>query len=359
MLTLIQPLVNRLPGVVYVELELPSMIAKTNENFAELLGVSSLDIFTLEDGFDIIHPEDRDFTRHWMETELFMRPISEIRHRILHNGEVKHFHSVATTEFYEDGSPKFCRMFGMDVTKEIALEEEVNKLNISLELKTEAYRGVIHDLRSPIGNIKTILDLLELEQKLDDIPSDLELLAPLQASIEQAEKLITELRSLDSIEASSAHLKLCRVNVGEYFQNKLEGWEVLCRPKSIEITLQVEAEFSLLIDDLSFSRIFQNLIENAIKFSPEKSTIHLVISREEGIAILKVKDTGIGIPPELIPRLFDRNDRSKNRTGTKGEESTGLGLSITKQAVALHSGTIAINSEVGKGTEFEIRIPIR
>jgi two-component system sensor histidine kinase VicK len=103
-------------------------------------------------------------------------------------------------------------------------------------------------------------------------------------------------------------------------------------------------------------RVMDNLITNAIKFSKDKEKIEIQLDKEYGMAIIQVIDHGLGIPKEMIPHLFERFSKA-GRAGIRGEQSTGLGLSIVKQIVESHKGRIKVDSEEGKGSTFTIYLP--
>jgi two-component system sensor histidine kinase VicK len=106
-----------------------------------------------------------------------------------------------------------------------------------------------------------------------------------------------------------------------------------------------------------FNRVLDNLISNALKFSKEGDNLDIILSKEKNMALLQVQDHGLGIPKDMLPHIFERFTKA-GRSGLKGEASTGLGLSIVKQIIEKHGGTITVNSEEGKGSCFSIRLPL-
>jgi two-component system sensor histidine kinase VicK len=111
------------------------------------------------------------------------------------------------------------------------------------------------------------------------------------------------------------------------------------------------------INQEKFPRVIDNLISNALKFSKETDNVELHLKREKNKIIIQVKDQGVGIPHELIPKLFERFSGA-GRTGLKGEQSTGIGLSIVKDIVESHDGKISVHSVEGKGSTFTIILPV-
>jgi signal transduction histidine kinase len=136
-----------------------------------------------------------------------------------------------------------------------------------------------------------------------------------------------------------------------------EDSEVLAEHKHISVTLKKNTPITIVGDRLRLRQLFLNLIDNAIKYTPEGGAVTLQVERQNGSALFEVADTGIGIPPEEIDRIFDRFYRvDKARSRELG--GTGLGLSIAKWIAELHRGSITVVSEPHKGSTFSVRLPI-
>ena len=125
--------------------------------------------------------------------------------------------------------------------------------------------------------------------------------------------------------------------------------------KSIEVQLDGH-ELKLLADSPSIHTIFRNLLSNAIKFSPVGSMIKIEISEKANMGIVSIIDQGEGIEADKIDKLFTLNKKSKR--GTRGEKGTGLGLLLCKDLVELNKGELTVKSEVGKGCEFIVALPL-
>ena len=110
-------------------------------------------------------------------------------------------------------------------------------------------------------------------------------------------------------------------------------------------------------DKAQLSRLFSNLLENALQYTPEGGKVSLTLSKHNRFALVKVRDTGIGISPEQIPKVFDRFWRA-DKARSRREGGTGLGLSIVQTIAQRHGGKITVTSEVNVGSCFEVRIPI-
>lgn len=147
------------------------------------------------------------------------------------------------------------------------------------------------------------------------------------------------------------------VEMTSFTQSTLDCHAPKALEKRIELKMTSESQFLFCnINRAKLSRVIDNLVTNAIKFTPEGGSVSLGIDRHSEGIVIKVADNGIGIPDELKPHLFDPFS-SSGRKGTSNEKSTGLGLSITKKLVELHSGKIWFESEEGKGSTFYLLLP--
>lgn len=121
------------------------------------------------------------------------------------------------------------------------------------------------------------------------------------------------------------------------------------------ISTELADTAAALINPEKFSRIIDNLLSNAVKFCNPGDSIKVTTENRESDILLKVSDTGIGIPEEQLPNIFDKYSNEIRRTGTEGESSIGLGLNIVKHFVDLHGGSISAKSEDGNGSEFTVK----
>ncbi len=133
-----------------------------------------------------------------------------------------------------------------------------------------------------------------------------------------------------------------------------------CETKQIEVELllEVEEEIRLRGDELRLHQMFLNLISNAIKYTPENGRLEIGLKMVDGFAVVAINDSGIGIPEEHLAHIFDRFyrvDKARNRM----DGGTGLGLAIVKWIAEAHGGSIQVTSEVGKGSSFSVRLPIK
>ncbi len=234
------------------------------------------------------------------------------------------------------------------------LEKAYEELSQAKEQKEKILNSVVHDLRSPISNIASISKIMLADNTLEKQES--ELLKLIEYASDTSLYLINELLQNNNITFQPNHVK--QVNMNELIAQWLLALQFKANEKKIRIQTHMIAETLIIsIDAAKTERLFTNLVNNAIKFSPENSIITISLSREEGNAVLVITDQGIGIPKENHHRIFDTFTHAK-RTGTAGEKSFGLGLSICKQIIEQQKGSISVESEVGHGSSFFVRFPL-
>lgn len=211
-----------------------------------------------------------------------------------------------------------------------------------------------HELRSPLTVIAGYLDTLADD---DELPDSWQV--PITEMLRQANRMTQILRDLielTRLESADSEARNDFVDVTEMLKGIVREFD--SQKKRPKLSLRLETDAALLGSETDLHSIFFNLINNAIRFTPDTGKIEIVWRAEEDTAVFEVIDTGIGIPAELIPRLterFYRIDTSRSRA-TGG---TGLGLAIVKHALQRHGGTLEIVSREGEGSKFACRFAPR
>lgn len=240
------------------------------------------------------------------------------------------------------------------------LESQVAELSRLNKLKTDLLAITSHDLRSPLNGILATADLLDNEPDLDD--THREYVGMITESGEKLLALIGDLLDLAKIEAQTETHIDKPLSIVSVMQSLLPPFDQQASKKNIELEFHNKFENTspnILGDESELNRIFNNLISNALKFTPQEGKVSISVEPGQDSEIsISVADTGIGISQDNIPRLFDRFSGA-SRPGTEGEASTGLGLSIVKDLVRRHVGRIEVESEIGKGTTFFIFFPLQ
>lgn len=234
------------------------------------------------------------------------------------------------------------------------LEKTNAALSIAKKQKEKILNTVAHDLRTPISNIAGISQLILSDAQFTKEQKDL--VALIVHSTNASLTLINDL-----LENSDAHIHaelLAPVDLNELIRQHAPLLSISAGEKHSYIDYHLtEMALPVYVDSGRIERVINNLVSNALKFSPSDSMISLHTDRDKDYAILTVKDNGIGIPRENHQKIFEMYTHAK-RKGTAGEQSFGMGLSICKQIVEQHGGNIYLESETGKGSTFIVTLPL-
>lgn len=234
------------------------------------------------------------------------------------------------------------------------LEKANEDLSLAKQQKERILNTVAHDLRSPINNIAGICQLMLTDEKIST--DQKELVSLVVHATESSQSLIIGLlQSNDPLDYPTVSKKIDLVLFIEQCVSLLRLTAV---KKEILITTGYSGkEIMVNIDTNRIERVITNLVNNAIKFSGTNSVISIQVKKELSEAVICITDKGIGIPKENHVKIFDMFTNAR-RKGTAGESSFGMGLSICKQIIEEHKGTITMESEEGEGTSFFVRLPL-
>ena len=238
----------------------------------------------------------------------------------------------------------------------VVLFHDITELKRLDQIRSDFVANVSHELRTPLsilrGYIETLLDNPETSrQELSRI------LNVMERHSERLGLLVDDLLSLAQLESSNASVDLSEVPVRELFENVVHDWKEKLMAKNIKVIVEVPPDLQTIeVDETRLQEVFHNLLENAVKYSPENGEIHLRAARRGNEVVLSVCDQGIGIDKDHLPRIFERFYRAdKARSRELG--GTGLGLAIVKHIAQLHGGRVEAESERGRGTTIRVVLP--
>ncbi|MBD2186274.1 response regulator [Planktothrix sp. FACHB-1355] len=237
-----------------------------------------------------------------------------------------------------------------EIRKALEKEKELN------ELKTRFVSMVSHEFRTPMSTILFSSDLLEMyldewsrEKKLTHVHR-------IQSAIQRMIEMLDEILVIGKAEAGKLEFNPSPINLQKFCKELVEDIEVFDREKHpVEVNMKCNCNEAIM-DEKLLRHILSNLLSNAVKYSPDNSPIFFSATCENNEVLFEIKDLGIGIPIESQKSLFETFYRAPNVGTIPG---TGLGLAIVKKSVELHGGTIAVQSEVGVGTTFTVKLPMR
>jgi two-component system sensor histidine kinase/response regulator len=225
------------------------------------------------------------------------------------------------------------------------------------EMLREQFAAIIsHEVRSPLGAIQQSLMALQMEvaDKLDE--DQKKRLERLKVRMDDLLKLIQTWLRVMSVDPNKLRETFKPVSVPDVVTKAVESAQPQAVRKDIEIVTLVAPTLSPVNgDEGTLVETLLNLLNNAIKYSPVSSQVTIKAEEQAGEILLSVADTGIGIPKDELPFIFE--DMYVGKSGQKVEKSSGFGLAITRRIVEAHGGTVAVESELGKGSTFTLRLP--
>jgi signal transduction histidine kinase len=241
------------------------------------------------------------------------------------------------------------------------LARELQKKNIELDqlnkLKNQFLGMAAHDLRNPIGSIMMFSEFI-LDEHGDEITPDIkQIIDIIRTSSQYMLKLLDELLDVVKIESGKMELNYRETQLTLFLRKIIEINAIIAEKKHIKIELNsADSLLKASFDQVKIEQVLNNLISNAIKYSPHHTTITVSAFGTNNEVVVSVQDQGQGIPKKEMNLLFKPFAKISVQ-GTDGEKSTGLGLSIVKKIIIGHMGRIWVDSEVGKGTTFYFSIP--
>jgi len=211
-----------------------------------------------------------------------------------------------------------------------------------------------HELRTPLANLRAEI---ETAVQADPGPEDRDaLLASFAEEVSRMSQVVTDLLTLAQVDLRQYVFRKEPVSLGRLLEEVRETWQAPAVDRSIQIALE-GPDATVEGDPVALRRVFMNLVENAVKYNRDGGRITLRIESGEGLARVRVRDTGIGIPAEHLPLLFRRFYRvDKGRSREQG--GSGLGLAICRSFVEAQRGLIRVSSRPGEGTEFTVELPV-
>jgi two-component system sensor histidine kinase VicK len=274
--------------------------------------------------------------------------------RLLLPGEKVGWICLTAYTYRNEAEERLVTGFVEDITKSKEYTFTLLKYNSKKDSTLEI---LSHDLASPMNTLQGLATLVAKRTEPYEDKRLKETLQLMQETCKRGVELIRDFVANEFLESSNVDLKKQRVDIvqkiGMVLDNYKQGEGVI--PKTFQFSASREKIF-LYVDDLKFMQVINNLISNAIKFTPDGGMIKTDIEDQGETVLITIQDYGIDIPAHLQEGLFEKFTKAR-RPGLKGEKSTGLGMSIIKTIVEWHGGKIWFESQENKGSTFFIQIP--
>ena len=243
--------------------------------------------------------------------------------------------------------PKMCSI------EVITLTHNFNKMTNALQSYERENRDMVasiaHDLRTPLSAMQIRLELLK-EHVVPYTEAEISLLL---CQTQLLGRLVNDLRILSLADAGKLSLKLERLELGRYIESVLQSYDHRTGETGVELVFRrPEETLWISADAQRLTQILSNLLDNALRMTPDGGKVQLKLQRDSGQVTLSLEDDGPGIPTDLAPRLFDRFVQGEDKTG-----SSGLGLAIVKTLVELHNGMVSATNRAEGGARFMVTLP--
>ena len=231
---------------------------------------------------------------------------------------------------------------------------QAEKLKEMDQVKSRFFSNISHEFKTPLTLIIGPAEKLLGVKKMSLVKTYSQYIL---ANAHRLMKLINQLMDVSKIESGKMELNLSTGNLATFLSQIFHSFELLAQQKDIQMELQVsEPDIVGDFDEDKLEKIFFNLLSNALKFTPAKGKVIFSLEALEEQVKVTVADTGMGISPKQLPSVFERFYQADD-SGTRAHEGTGIGLTLVKELVDLHEGTINVVSEADQGTTFTVELP--
>ncbi|MCS6993185.1 MAG: cell wall metabolism sensor histidine kinase WalK [Anaerolineales bacterium] len=238
----------------------------------------------------------------------------------------------------------------------LLMVQDLTRLRRLETVRRDFISNVSHELRTPLASLKALVETLT-DGALEDPPAARRFLARIQTEVDALTQMASELLELTRIESGQVPLQIQPVSPSQLLCSAADRMRTQAERAGLELTVETASNLPTIPADFArLEQVLVNLIHNAIKFTPPGGQIRLYARLDGKYLRFDVSDTGVGIHPDDLPRIFERFYKA-DRARTKGG-GTGLGLSIARHIVEAHGGKIWVESELEKGSTFYFTIPV-
>ena len=318
---------------------------------------------TIETFFDRLHPDDRLRTRNAIERSIDERQPYDVEYRTVDpaSGAEKWIRAIGRTYYAPDGAPVSFDGVTLDITQQKRLEQQLRRQTeqlIEADQKKDDFIALLaHELRNPLAPVRNGLQVMKLAP--GDTHAVQEVRDMMDRQLTHMVRIIDDLLDVNRIGRNKMELRRTKVTLAEVVDTAVETASPSFAAAGVELQISLPSQPVLLDADLTrLAQVFSNLLSNSAKYTKRGGRAWLKAKREGREVVVSVMDTGIGIPAESLPFIFDmfsQVDRSIERqTG-----GLGIGLALVKGLTEMHGGRVSVESDGdNRGTTFTVRLPI-
>lgn len=237
----------------------------------------------------------------------------------------------------------------------LVILQDLTRIRQLESVRRDFISNISHELRTPLASLKALVDTLR-DGALDDPPAARRFLDRIETEVDSMAQIVQELLELSRIESGRVPFRLAPVAVAEVVLPAVERLRAQAERAGLSVTVQpLEGLPQVLADVERVQQVVSNLVHNAIKFTPSGGTVSISAKPGDDEVVISVRDTGVGIPADDLPRVFERFFKGER---ARSGEGTGLGLAIAKHIVQGHGGCIWVQSVEGQGSTFSFSLPL-
>jgi heavy metal sensor kinase len=237
----------------------------------------------------------------------------------------------------------------------LALNRMIDRLEEALAHNQRFSADASHELRTPLtiihGELEALLEIPGLDtQAVEGISSALD-------ESDRMSRIVHNLMTISRLDSGGERMEMRPVEMTSVVKATLDHMSLLADEKGIQVTCNAETPLWVTGDAMRLKQVIVNIVDNAIKYTPDSGRIEVILEAKEDQAVLAVADTGIGIPAESLPFVFERFYRT-DKARSRESGGTGLGLAIVKAICTAHNGAVSVESIENKGSTFRVRLPL-
>lgn len=364
-----QALIDSLPSIFYVFDGVTSRMLRWNKNMEYIFGYSNEETAKMSP-LDFFDEKDRETTKEAIRQVLTKRKITvEARIRTKDGRTIPHFFSAVHSRI---AGKDYIVGLGIDITDFRKQEEELARANAVLKIrdeqiakehelnraKSEFVSLASHQLKTPLTIIKWYADMLNAGYADNVLKKQQEYIGKIYSNTERMIELVDSLLNVSRLELGVFAVKKESVDLKNKIEAILFNFEPKIKEKNLKLLQSYSNDNFIISADLKMIQIiFENMIFNAIKYTPDGGTINVKMRKKENEILIEIADTGIGIPENQQSKIFTKFFRADNASSYKAD-GTGLGLYIVKTIVEKMDGKIWFESAENKGATFYVAIPI-